>query len=389
MPRSRFSTVLAVAVVLSGHAAAQAPGPQGPPPVTVAKPIVKDVIEYDDFTGRFEAVDAVEIRARVSGFLEKVAFQDGAVVKKGDLLFVIDKRPYKAVLDQSEAAVVSAQARVNFAENDLDRAEALRRTGNIPEQLLDQRRQNFLTAKADLDRANAAVREARLNFEFTEVRAPIAGRISRKLVSEGNLVNANTSLLTTIVSLDPIYFYFDVDERSFLAYQRTLNIGAVAEKPSSRLPVIVALTDEKEPTRKGVLDFVDNRLDQATGTMRARAAIENKDLFITPGLFGTIRIPGSQKYQGVLVPDEAVATDQNRRIVWVVAEDGAVSSRVVRPGPRIDGYRLIRDGLKGDETIVIAGLQRVRPGAKVAPQMKKLPLTREAVATQLPQPQVQ
>lgn len=371
------ASLLPFVLPLGGIAFAQAPGAnQPPPPVTVAKPIVKPITEFDDFTGRFEPVDLVEVRARVSGFLDQIAFRDGATVKKGDLLFVIDRRPYKATLDQSEATVVSAQARVNFAENDLERADALRRNGNISDQIVDQRRQNYLTAKADLDRANGATREARLNYEFTEIHAPISGRIGRRLVSSGNLVSTNSTLLTTIVSLDPIYFYFDVDERSFLSYQRNLKMAS-ADAGSSAVPVLVALTDEREPTHKGVLDFIDNRVDQATGTMRARGAIENKDLFITPGLFGRIRIPGSQPYQGVLVPDEAVGNDQDRRIVFTVAEDGTVASKVVRPGPRIDGYRVIREGLKGDETVVVAGLQRVRAGAKVTPQITTLPATRQ------------
>jgi RND family efflux transporter MFP subunit len=195
-------------------------------------------------------------------------------------------------------------------------------------------------------------------------------------VSEGNVVNANSTLLTTIVSLDPIHFYFDLDERSFLAYQRTLQMGSLSEASRNQLPVVVGLTDEKEFKRKGVLDFLDNRVDQATGTMRARASIENKDFFIRPGLFGTIEVPGSPQYQGILVPDEALGTDQDRRIVWVLADDNTVSPRVVRPGPRIDGYRVIREGLKGDETIVISGLQRIRPGAKVTPEHKELPPAR-------------
>jgi multidrug efflux system membrane fusion protein len=372
----------AVWLVQISQAAAQgAPNP-APPTVTVAKPIVKDVVEYDDFTGRFEAVDLVEVRARVSGYLDQVAFKDGTLVKKNDLLIVIDKRPYQAAVDQADAAVVSAQARVAFTQGDLERAQTLSRGGNISEQVLEQRRQSFEGARADLLGVQAAARTARLNLGFTEIRAPISGRISRKLVSEGNLVGADSTLLTTIVSLDPIYFYFDVDERSFLAYQRNLQIGTAADTGQHKLPILVALTDEKEPTRKGVLDFVDNRVDQATGTMRARAAVDNKDLFIAPGLFGTIQIPGSTRYQGVLVPDEAIGTDQDRRIVWVVGEDNVTSARVVRPGPRIDGYRLIRDGLKGGETIVIAGLQRVRAGVKVTPQAKELPPKREADSSQ-------
>jgi RND family efflux transporter MFP subunit len=356
-------------------ALAQTPGGTTPPPVTVAKPIVKTIVETDDFTGRFEAVKSVEVRARVSGYLDSVAFQDGAIVQKGDRLFVIDPRPYKAALDQSEANLVSAQARFNFAENDLERAESLRRTGNIADQLVDQRRQNYLTAKAELDRANAAVREARLNLEFTEIRAPLAGRIGRNLVSEGNLVNANASLLTTIVSLDPIHFYFDIDERSYLAYTRTSRDGRRSERDGG-YDVKVSVTDETIPPFVGRLDFLDNRVDPATGTIRGRAVLANKDFFLTPGLFGTVGIPGSPPYQGILVPDEAIATDQDRRLIWTVAEDGTVSARTVRVGPRIDGYRLIREGLKGDETIVISGLQRVRPGAKVTPQRAELPAAR-------------
>lgn len=375
MSLPKLAALAAVVAFFADAALAQMPG--GPPPqVTAAKPIVKQITEYDDFAGRYEAMDGVEIRARVSGYLEAVAFRDGAMVKKGDLLFVVDKRPYKATLDQIEASLVSAQARLSFAESDLERAEALRKTGNIPEQLLDQRRQNYLTAKADLDRANGALREARLNYEFTEVRSPISGRIGRKLVSEGNLVNANQSLLASVVSLDPIHFYFDVDERSFLAYSRASNLANRPVGPGAGIEVLVGVTDERNPSRKARLDFIDNRVDQGTGTIRARAVVPNPDLFLTPGLFGTVRVPGSPPYDGVLVPDEAVATDQDRRIVWVVAEDGSVSSRVVRPGPRIDGYRVIRSGLKGDETVVIGGLQRIRPGIKVNPEMKDLPQVR-------------
>jgi membrane fusion protein, multidrug efflux system len=376
-PSRSWRAAAASAVLLLGVEAslAQAP-PSAPPPVTVAKPIVKEVVERDDFVGRFEPTDSVEIRARVSGYLQAVSFRDGTIVNKEDLLFTIDKRPYQATLDQAEAAVASALSRVTFASSDYERAAALGRTGNITEQLLEQRRNTLETARADLTGAQAAARTARLNLGFTEIRAPMSGRIGRKLISEGNLVAADQTLLTTIVSLDPIYFYFDVDERSFLAYQRSLGITAITDREKARLGVLVALTDEKDFTRKGVLDFLDNRVDQATGTMRARAAIENKDLFIRPGLFGTIQVPGSPPYQGVLVPDEAIGTDQDRRIVWVVAEDNTVTPQVVRPGPRIDGYRLVREGLKGDETIVISGLQRVRPGIKVTPQPKDLPPVR-------------
>ncbi len=372
----RVVCCLATFALLLSPALAQAPAANAPPPVTVAKPIVKTIVETDDFTGRFEAVDFVEVRARVSGYLDRVQFTDGSIVKKGDLLFVIDQRTYKATLDQSEATLASAQARFNFAEGDLERAEQLRKTGNIADQLLDQRRQNYLTSKSELDHANAALREARLNYEFTEVKAPIGGRIGRRLISVGNLINANNSLLTTIVSLDPIYFYFEIDERSYLAYTRSSRSQGRPSERDGGYDVMIAVTDERAPMYKGHLDFLDNRIDHATGTIRGRAVVPNADYFLTPGLFGTIGVPGSPSYRGVLVPDEAIATDQDRRIVWVVASDGSVSSKVVRPGPRIDGYRVIREGLTGDESIVISGLQRVRPGAKVTPQVTELPATR-------------
>jgi multidrug efflux system membrane fusion protein len=379
MSSSRITAAffLSFAIVASQEAAAQGP-PQGPPPVTVAKPLVKDIREEDDFIGRFEAVDEVQVRARVSGYLERIHFSDGALVKTGDLLFTIDQRPYKATLDQAEATVASAQVRAEFASNDLERAESLRRTGNIAEQVLDQRRSNYLTARADLDRAQAGLRQARLDMEFTEIKAPLTGRVSRRQVSVGNLINANETVLTNVVSLDPIHFYFDVDERSFLAYARTMS-GARASngKPAPAVPVTVAVTGEANPSREGRLDFLDNRLDAASGTIRARAVFPNADLILTPGLFGRIQIPGSQPYRGVLLPDEAVGADQDRRIVFLVAEDGTVSMRPVRPGPRIDGYRVIRDGLKGDETVVVNGLMRVRAGMKVAPTMTTLPPVRE------------
>lgn len=363
--------------VASAPAAAQGPPPNAPPPITVAKPVVKDIREWDEFIGRFEAVAEVEVRARVSGYLEKVHFRDGAIVKAGDLLFTIDQRPYRAALQETEATLASAKARVDFAAADIERAEALRRSGNIPEQVFDQRRQTLLVARADFDRAQAALNRARLDMEFTEIRAPLTGRVSRKLLSEGNLVTANQTVLTNIVSLDPIHFYFDVDERSYLAYTQMALEGT---RPSSRNTpneVYVALSTEREPTRRGRMDFVDNRLDAATGTMRGRAVFENKDFALTPGLFGRLRLVGSGVYQGVLLPEEAIGADQDRRVVYVVGEDNKLVMRPVRLGPRIDGYRVIRDGLKGDETLVVGGLVRVRPGLQIQPQMTTLPPSRE------------
>jgi RND family efflux transporter MFP subunit len=349
--------------------------------VTVAKPVVKDIVEQTDFIGRFEAVDQVDIRARVSGYLDKVHFQDGTLVRAGDLLFTIDPRPYRNVLEQAQAAVTSAQVRLEFAQSDLDRAEQLRRTGNIPDQIFDQRRQAFLTGKADLDRAQAALRQAQLDVGFTEIKAPLAGRISRKLVSEGNLVNANETVLTNIVSLHPIQFYFDVDERSFLAFSRQTQGGTRTSTSGSANEALLTLTDERLGQRKGQLDFVDNRLDEASGTIRVRAVFDNKDMLLTPGLFGRVTIGASDPYRGILLPDEAIGSDQDRRVVYIVGESNVVHLKPVRIGPRIDGYRVIRDGLTGDETVVVNGLVRVRSGAPVTPQMTTLPPTRERNGT--------
>ena len=370
-------TLIAIPLAEIRPAGAQGP-PAGPPPVTVARPVVKEIVEYDEYTGRFEASESVEVRARVTGYLDSVDFVDGAMVKAGDPLFTIDPRPYQAAFDRAKSLVEQAQSRLDFAQADLARAENLRTTGNIADQLLDQRRQAFLQAQAEIAAAKASAESSRLDLEFTRIRAPIGGRTGRHLVSAGNLVRVNDTLLTTIVSVDPIRFYFDVDERSYLAYARS-SANAFGSRSGST-EVTVATSDEREPKRPGKLDFVDNRLDEATGTVRTRAMLPNADLYLRPGMFGRIRIPGSERYRGILVPDEAVASDQDRRVVYVVGEDGSVAPRAIRPGPMEDGYRVVREGLKGDETIVINGLMRIRPGSKVSPQMTTLPPVRERKA---------
>jgi len=373
-------SVLGSWLAAAGPASAQG-SPAQPPPVTVAKPVVKDIVERTDFIGRFEAVDQVDVRARVSGYLDKVHFQDGTLVKAGDILFTIDPRPYRNVLEQAKAAVTSSQVRLEFAQSDLDRAEQLRRTGNIADQLFDQRRQSFLTAKAELDRAQAALRQSQLDVDFTEVKSPLSGRISRRLVSEGNLVNANETVLTNVLTLDPIQFYFDVDERSYLAFSRQEQGGTRTSANGSVNEVVLTLTDQRLGQRKGQLDFVDNRLDAASGTIRARAVFDNKDLFLTPGLFGRVTVGASDPYKGILLPDEAIGSDQDRRVVYVVGDNNIVNLKPVRIGPRIDGYRVIREGLTGDETVVVNGLVRVRPGAPITPQMTTLPPMRERDGT--------
>lgn len=379
--RSRLPSLL---TILSGLAVglaagpfatpAQAQAPGGPPPkVTVAKPVVRQIVEQDQYTGRFDPIEYVEVRARVTGYLEKINFMDGQTVKKGDVLFVIDRRPYKAALEQAQAALASAKARQSFSQTDLERAQTLSRSGNISEQVTDQRRQASLTAQADVDSAQAALNNAQLNYDFSEVKAPINGRISRRLVTEGNIVSADQTMLTTIVSLDPIYFSFTVDEKSFLKYQNSLGIGMGQTQQGKGVPILIALSGEAKPTRKGTLDFVDNRVDNATGTILLRATVQNPDLFIKPGLFGIVAMPATKPFQGIMLPDEAVSANQDKRIVYLVGPDNVIQQKDVVLGPKVDGYRVIQSGLKGDETVVVNGLSRVRPGAKITPETIELP----------------
>lgn len=367
MYKTSFFTVLAL---VAGAAIAQ----QGPPPVTVAKPVVREIIEDDEFVGRFEASAEVEIRARVSGYLEQVHFTDGAIVQEGDLLFTIDKRQFQLAVDQAKAQIRVAEATYDFTQEQLERAETLIQNGNIAQSSVDERREAFLAASGALEQARSAEQSAEIDLEYTEIRAPMAGRIDQALVDPGNLVAANEMVLTSIVATDPAYFQFDIDERYFLAYARDARTRGVSlQEGAGGLLVKVTLSDKTIPPVTGELSFSENKIDRETGTMRVRAIIPNPDDILTPGLFGTVNVPGSLPYQGILIPDEAVVADQNRRLVMTVDGDGKVIPRPVRPGPKIDGYRVIRDGLDGSETIVINGIVRARPGTVVAPEMVELP----------------
>jgi RND family efflux transporter MFP subunit len=351
--------------------------------VGVSKPLAKAVTDWDEYTGRLEAVQAVEVRARVSGYLQSVNFKDGAIVNKGDKLFVIDPRPYEAILNQAKAEVTRNKFRLELARNNVERAERLFKSRAISAEELDTRTQEQRQALASLEAAKAAVEAAQLNVEFTRVTAPIKGRVSRELVTEGNLVSGGTegsTLLTTIVSLDPIYVYFTADERAYLRYARLAQSGA---RPSSRdaaNPVKLQLADEKDSEHEGKMDFVDNRIDAATGTAQGRAIFSNPDLLLIPGLFAKVRLLGEGPYQALLIPDEAIATDQSQKFVFVLDENNVARRQTVVPGRMEGRLRVIRDGLKGDERIVVDGLQRVRAGSPVTPQETQL--TEEAAKPQ-------
>jgi membrane fusion protein, multidrug efflux system len=341
------------------------------PPVTVAQPVKRTVTDWDEFTGRFEAVEEVQVRARVGGFVTNVEFRDGAFVNTGDLLYIIDPRPFEAVAEQADGQLSDARAKAELAKRELDRGLTLVTTSAVSESVVDQRRQALQAAKAAEMQAAGALKAAQLNIEFSHVIAPIGGRVSRHLVSIGNLVQGSDTgggtLLTSIVSLDPIYIYFDMDEATYLKNNRLYFEG---KRPSSREnpnPVQVTLVGETKPSHDGKVDFLDNRLDVSTGTLRGRAVIPNKDFSILPGQFGRVRLIGSSPYEALLVPDTAIATDQSRKIVFVVKDDDSVEARAVILGPLDEGLRVIREGLKPDDRVIVDGLQRARVGAKVSP----------------------
>jgi RND family efflux transporter MFP subunit len=363
--------LLAVTLAGCGDKTPQ-PAAAAPAPVTVAQPTKRTVTDWDEFTGRFEAVEEVQVRARVGGFVTSVEFRDGAFVNTGDLLYAIDSRPFEAVAEQANGQLSDARAKAELGKRELDRALTLNQTQAVADSIVDQRRQTLQAAHAAILQAEGALKAAQLNIEFSHVVAPIGGRVSRHLVSVGNLVQGSdgggvATLLTSIVSLDPIYIYFDMDEATYLKNNRLYFEG---KRPSSRdtpNPVQVALTGETKPSHDGKVDFLDNRLDVSTGTLRGRAIIPNKDFSILPGQFGRVRLIGSLPYEALLLPDTAIATDQSRKIVFVVKDDDTVEARPVVLGPLDEGLRVIREGLKPEDRVIVDGLQRARVGAKVSP----------------------
>ena len=379
MRRSRSSlraVPLLALMVLAGCGKKEEAAAPPPPAVTVAQPTKRMTTDWDEFTGRFDAVQQVQVRARVTGFVTKVAFSDGAVVKTGDLLYEIDPRQYEAAAEQSQGQLDDAKGKVLLAQRELDRATTLIKTQAISENIVDQRAQALSAAQALVLQAEGALKQAQLNVEYTKVVAPIDGRVSRHLVSVGNLVQGSESgatLLTSIVSITPIYVYFDMDEAT---YQRNSRLWFEGKRPSSRdtpNPVEITLVGETKPSHTGKMDFLDNRLDVGTGTLRGRAIVENTDQSILPGQFARVRVIASGEYEALLVPDAAIATDQSRKIVMVVKADDTVEARPVTLGPLDQGLRVIREGLKPEDRVIIDGLQRARVGAKVTPQAPAAP----------------
>ncbi len=344
---------------------------QTAPEVTVATPLIKEVTDWDEFTGRLYAVESVEIQPRVSGYLQSVNFTEGSIINKGDLLYVIDPRPYQAELDQAKAELEKAKADQQLAENDLARAERLFNTRVMPEEELDSRRNKKLSAIASVHAAIAAVVAAELNIEFTRIKSPITGRIGQTNITKGNLVTSgddNSNILTTIVSLDPIYVYFTADEQSVLHYTRMDMAGMRKSSRTTANPVYLRLADEEEYMHKGHMDFVDNQIDMATGTMRGRAIVENPDLLLVPGMFADVKLLGEGPYEAVLIPDSAINLDQTNKFVYVLDENNIVERRQIKTGNTQGSLRVIREGLTKDDRIIINGLQRVRAGIEVLPE---------------------
>jgi len=340
-----------------------------PPKVTVARPVQRTIVDHDEYVGRFVPVESVEIRARVSGYLAKVHFQDGQYVKQGDILFTIDKRPFQNTYDQAAANLETAKSNLAFAEADLARGQQLMRERTISEQLFQQRAQYFRNAQAAVAANEAMLRQAGLDLEFTELKAPVSGRIGDRRVTVGNLVTGGTgttTLLATIVSLDPIRVEFTFDEASLLRYGRLANRR---QKDSAGLTTVrLKLIDELEFSHEGRIDFVDNVIDRATGTIRGRAEFSNADGLFTPGMFARVQLPASDPYQALLLPDSAIGTEQSRKYVLVVSADNTVVQRYVTLGDLADRLRVIKAGLAADDRVIVNGLIQARLGAKVAPQ---------------------
>jgi len=377
IPLAVAMTALTVSGCSRDQAAERAAAPP-PPQVRVARVITRSVTDSQTFTGRFEAVDHVNIRPRVTGYISSVNFTDGSVVRRGQVLFVIDPRPYQAVYQQAAAQLAQARSRLALAQSDRTRAVKLFAAHAISREELDTRDANATQAAADVESARAALDQAALNLSFTRVKAPISGRVSRAIVTAGNLVTSGQTLLTTVVSLDPIYVSFDADEQAYLKFEQHAPAAGAEQRAASRAPaaarglgnaVYVGLEDESGYPHEGHLVFMDNALDPGTGTIRARALLANPTGTFVPGLFARVKLVGNHRYQAVLVSDSAIGTDQTVRYVLVVDPTDHIQYRPVELGPIVDGLRVVRSGLHRGDTVVVDGLMRVHPGMQVTPQL--------------------
>lgn len=369
--RSLFPLLLSLTALVAA-CSGEPPPPAAPPPpeVTVAQPLAREITDWDEFTGRLTAVESVEVRARVSGYVQQVHFAEGLIVEAGELLLEIDPRPFRATLARAEAEVAAARARLDLARSEERRAGELARERLISDQELENRRQRRAEAEALLEAAGAWRRAAELDLEFSQVRAPIKGRIGRRLVTEGNLVRGGDNeptLITTIVSLDPIHVYVSADEQAYLRFLRMARDGTRPSVREVATPARLRLADEQGWPHQGFVDFVDNQLDRASGTIQGRAVFPNPDGVLTPGLFGVLQVRGAGPYPALLVPDSALGTDLARRIVWVVGEDNLPVAREVTPGRLVGTLRAITAGLSAGDRVVINGMARIRPGQPVTP----------------------
>jgi RND family efflux transporter MFP subunit len=372
-PLIRFALLAAPLLALAACGESDSTKGKGAPPppqVTVATPVKRTIIDRDEYVGRFVAVDAVEIRARVSGYLEKIHFIDGALVKKDELLFTVDRRPFQASLDQSKADLERARAQVELANADLKRAEELIDRKTISEAIFEQRLQAKRAADAQVQSAEANVRTAALNFEFTELRSPVDGRIGDRRVSPGNLViggsQPSTTLLATVVSTNPIRFEFTFDEQAFLRYSRLAEAGTSIDKSGTEIEL--RLLDEPAFRHKGKFDFIDNVISQTSGTIRARAVLANPDGLFTPGMFARVRVPASRPFEALLVPDSAIGTEQIRKFVYVVDGENTVRQKYITLGSLDGNLRVVQQGLEATDRVIVNGMVRARPGIKVTPQ---------------------
>lgn len=386
-PAALLSLLALVAIVLAacGQPNAKNQANETPPTapvapiVTVSLPVVDEITEWDEYTGRFEAIDIVEVRARVSGYLDEVVFTDGQMVKKGEPLFVIDPRSFERMVEQSKAELELARIRVENASRDVERGKPLVERKIITEKLFDDRSNVMREAEAQVKVAQAKLKAAELDLSFTRMTAPISGRMSRSSVSVGNYVSGggtgNSTILTTIVSQDPIHVYFDLSEINFIKYKRLVEHGAPAGAAALGGRVLLALPDETEFRHVGTLDFLDNRLDQSTATQRARARVDNKAGLFASGMFARVRVASSALYKATLVPDYAIGTDQTNKFVLVVGADDVVTRKPVKLGPLANGLRVVREGVDAAEWIIVNGMQRARPGLKVAPKREQIKVT--------------